>query len=126
MPLQDDDSKVSYREFSEALRVLRAEQIVRGDEIKSLIIQQSNHAIEHAAINHRSMNDKLSAQDIKLDNAVKSLGSKIDEHTEEDREVEKRVSALEEGHKRLMWVGLAVVPSFLAAWETIKHATGYK
>ena len=119
--MSESDDKVSYREFSEALRTLRAEQVTRSDEVKSLIITQSNHAIEHAAINHRSMNEKLNAQDVKLAAAMDALERKIEEHTDEDRAVEKRVSSLEETQKRLTWVGLAVVPSFLAAWEAIKR-----
>ena len=116
-----DDDRVSYREFSEALRVLRAEQVTRSDEIKSLIIQQSNHTIDNATTNHRSMNDKLSAQEAKFEAAIAALDIRLDAHAAEDRAVERRVSIVEETLKRLTWVGLAVVPSFLAAWEAIKR-----
>lgn len=120
MGIEHNDN-VSYREFAEQLRAMELRHITRGDEIKSLIITQTNHAIETAALHHQSMNSKLAAQDAKLDKAVDELSAKIDGHTDEDREVEKRVTRIEETNKRFIWLGLVAMPSFLAAWEAIKR-----
>ncbi len=119
--MSETDEKVSYREFSEEIRRLRAEQVTRSDEIKSLIIQQSNHGIEHAAINHKSTSERLNAQESRFAAAIEVLSKKIDAHSEEDDHVERRVTRVEEDQKRFQWVGLVAIPSFLAAWEAVKR-----
>lgn len=107
--MSDDPNVVSYREFARVV-----------DELKTLMIQLTEGARKSASDQHQSVRTAMTQQDARLDLAVERIMLKIDIHKKEDDAVEKRVSSLEERQSRLMWVGFAVIPSALAAWEAIK------
>ena len=105
-----DGDFVRFREF-----------VTKLDEVKSLILTLDQNRQETSRLRHESIGDKLAAQNREMTVIAKELSGKIDLHKDEDDAVERRVSAIEETQKRIVWVGFAVIPSALTAWEFIKR-----
>ena len=99
------DDLVSQREFSKSMLDLHAH-----------VTAQNDWHSKTAELRHASLRNTLD----NLEEGMKVLSEAFKDHQVDDRLVERRVTLIEEWQKRLIWIVLAIIPSTITVWESVK------
>lgn len=111
---------VDYKEFAQALANINSNQVTLADGMRLLIIKSIDELRQDNLAQHTSLRRALDEQDKDIAGYVKQFFEEFKKHTEEKEELKTRVTILEETQKRIIWLGITIVPSVISLWEIFR------